>query len=159
MNTLLILILLITVLILAIIGITVLWIRSVYYSMSDMIRNFVMPDGEKPSPMAELVERVSHTAGHAIALEVKTTIMGKASGESRLESAIASDIAQDQISQGNPLIAGLLNSFPSVKKRFLKNPELIQAVLSKLQPHLPGIDTPPKNNNHDEFASRLKGYQ
>ena len=103
--------------------------------------DFIRPGKDGKSELAGFVGLISQQFGTAIAMEIKTTLMGKASGQARLESAVMGDIASDQLESQNPLIAGLLSSFPTLKKRLLKNPELLGMIASKL----PGMSGQPQN--------------
>jgi len=97
------------------------------------IVSFITPRAEnEESPLAVVLDAVSHRAGQAVAMEVKTTFMGKESGLKRGEQAVAGDLAMDLAADQQPLIAGLLDGFPTLKKRLLKNPALISAALSLL---------------------------
>lgn len=85
------------------------------------------------SPLALMIEAASKTAGRTIAMEVKTTLMGKASVTSRQEAGIVADIAGDQLQAQMPLMSGLLDTMPSLKKRLLKNPGLLASIAGALQ--------------------------
>jgi len=101
---------------------------------SETITAFITaPDEKTPSPLAQFVENASHVAGRAVAMEVKTTLMGKASVAARQEQAIIGDVVSDTVQTQNPLIAGVLDSFPSLKKRLLKNPQLAMLAGEMLQ--------------------------
>ena len=97
------------------------------------IADFMAPPGEgEPAPVENLIEHASRVVGKSCAMEIKTTLLGKASGEARLEKAIESDLAQDAIQGSNPLVGSLLELSPSLKKRVLKNPGVIEFLLSHL---------------------------
>lgn len=85
------------------------------------------------SPLATILESLARSAGHSIALEVKTTLMGKISGASRLEAGVMSDIASDVMTDQSPLLSGLLDSMPSLKKRLIKNPQLVGSIMGMMQ--------------------------
>ena len=87
------------------------------------------PGEGKPSQVQELIQRVAWTVGHAAAMEIKTTLMGNNSATSRQEAAIVDDIVSDQLEVGNPLVSGLLDQSPRLKKRLLKNPQLLTALM------------------------------
>ena len=97
------------------------------------IVSFITPRAEnEESPLALVLDSLAHRTGQAVAMEVKTTFMGKESGLKRGERAVAGDLAMDLVGDRQPLIAGLLEGFPTLKKRLLKNPSLIGAALSLL---------------------------
>lgn len=97
------------------------------------IQTFITPEGEnQESPLGVALDLVARRFGLAVAMEVKTTFMGKESGLKRGEAAVAGDIAMDLMASSQPLIAGLLEGFPTLKKRLLKNPGLVGAALSLL---------------------------
>lgn len=99
--------------------------RRLKSQVYESIYQFVSaPDEKTPSKLAQTVEMMSHIAGHSIAMEVKTTLMGKESGASRQEGAIIGDIVQDQMANSNPVMGMILNSFPTLSKRVRKHPEL-----------------------------------
>ena len=105
------------------------------------------------SPLGVFIESASRTAGRAIAMEVKTTLMGKASVASRQESGIMEDIATDQINQQMPLLGGLLEVMPSLKKRMIKNPGLLQALGGILQSSGLGSVGSGSGGNHQTQSS------
>tara|TARA_Y100000310_G_C20674713_1_gene812319 strand:- start:1110 stop:1607 length:498 start_codon:yes stop_codon:yes gene_type:complete len=140
-----------------------LLVRAFLYELSAFVQE---PDGDQPSGLAVLVNEIGKSAGRSIAMEVKTTAMGKASGEARLGKAIQGDIAQDQLNAENPLVGSMLDMFPSLKKRAMKNPGVIQYLVQHLMQagagkgaggpanlsHLPG-------NGKGDYGSRLNRYK
>lgn len=108
-------------------------IRSIYSGFWAALHSWVSaPNETTPSAFAGLVETIGHSLGHSAAVELKTTIMGKMSGQSRLETAIQGDMLQDQVGAVNPLMAAALEMFPSLKRRALKNPGIVDLILSRL---------------------------
>lgn len=118
------------------------------------------PAENEPSELAKLIQTMGHAAGHAAAIEAKTTAMGRASGEARLEQAIKSDIAQDTLQAENPLLAGLFDMYPSLKKRALKNPGVTDFLLSKLAGTVgtPGNGKQLSSPRGEDYATRLNRY-
>lgn len=100
------------------------------------LKKFITPaEAGKPSQASLLLENASHVIGHAAAIEIKTTLMGKASVEAKNEAGIISDLTQDKLALDSPIVGALLESFPSLKKRLGKNPALaamLPSILSKL---------------------------
>ena len=154
MNTTLICILVVNLALTLFIVTAFLIIRSVFRRMLDTFTDFVTaPDEKTPSKLALTVDAISKTAGHSIALEVKTVIMGKASGIQRNLIGLESDIANDSLNNSNPVAGGLLDMMPSVKKRLLKNPDLMGFVLSKLGGISPNTGS---NHGNNEASSSPK---
>lgn len=85
---------------------------------------FVSPDKDKPSYFATLVDIAGAIIANNIVTAVKSTFMGIQSGANRGEKALEGAIAQDMLSQSNPLIGSILNSFPAASKVLRKNPGL-----------------------------------
>lgn len=145
MNWILAGILLVTLVQLALIG----WFLLRFRLFVREIVSFVAsPDGKAPCPLsviadsfiARLVERF------------KVTLMGFKSGESRAEQAALAGLAEDVANQESPLLAAGLSAFPSLKKSILKNPALVQFLLSKL-----GGNSKPADggNSNTDYAQRL----
>jgi len=109
------------------------FVALAFYKIRRQLTSFITPMAEnEESPLALVLDALAHRAGQAVAMEVKTTFMGKESGLKRGERAVAGDVAMDLVGQEQPLIAGLLEGFPTLKRRLLKNPGLIGAALSLL---------------------------
>ena len=112
---------------------------------------FAIPPKEgEPSQASMLLDNASKVIGHAVAVEFKTTLMGKASAASRQEAGIMADIAHDAVEAQNPMLTGILDSIPSLKKRLGKNPQLIGALLSQFGGQL--FNKKPADN-HEESKS------
>lgn len=117
---------------------------------------FTSEDENTPSSFAKLMQDLAKMIGQSAAMEVKTTLMGKASGEARLEQAIQADIANDTIQAQSPGIAALLDAYPSLKKRALKNPGLVQFLLSRLGNTSVEMSG---NSGKSDFSARLNKYR
>jgi len=142
-------------------ALTLLTLILLFLMIRSLMREFYSfmsppPEGEEPSGIMSLVSEVGRASGRAIAMEVKTTAMGKASGEARLEKAIEGDIAQDTLNSKNPLIGGLLDMYPSLKKRALKNPGVVEFLLQRLGS---AKAFNPPDNGESGFAERLLKYK
>jgi len=116
----------------AIAGILVYFLLKIRAFYHDFLQFVTSQDDKTPSGLAKVVDTIATRVGHSIAIEAKTTLMGKASGQSRLDTAIAGDIAKDSLSSISPLIAGMMSLFPSLGKRIAKNPALADYVVSKM---------------------------
>ena len=129
-----------------------------FVGAANQVQNFILPvDENTPSPLTQIVDRAGHEAGHAAAIEAKTTLMGKASGEARLEQAIAADVTQDSLAGNNPMIGELLNMFPTLKKRAIKNPGVLDYLLNRLGSA--GVRTPGVDHGSSNFAEQLARYK
>ena len=92
---------------------------------------FITPPAEnEPSALALLFAQLAHQGGQAIAMEIKTTFMGKESGMKRGEQALAGDVLTDVVGAQSPIMGAILDGFPTLKKRILKNPGLVGAALN-----------------------------
>jgi hypothetical protein len=126
---------------------TYLWFKLRQFK-AELVK-FISPVDEKTaSPLTQIYDQLIDRAGKIITLHIKTTLMGNLSAQSRQIKGIEADIADDVASQQSPLLAGLLNSFPTLKKRLTKNPQLLQAILPLLA-NL-GTNSPGKNGSKQE---------
>lgn len=106
-------------------------LRGVYNQLLD----FISPiDDKTPSPLGTLVANVAHHAGQGIAQEIKTTLMGKSSGESRLEKAAQGELAL-AVAEQNPKMAAIMQAMPAFGKSVRKNPGLLELAMQ----FLPGL--------------------
>lgn len=101
----------------------------------EQFRDFISPgpaDSEgkpAPSPFAAVCLEISDMLARALVARVKTTFMGKASGEARAEASLDTDIALDLAAQQNP-VAGLIGQIPGVRKTLKRNPQLLDAAIN-----------------------------
>lgn len=129
-------------------GLFALKLRKVYRD----VKAFITPIDEKtPSELAQTADALSSILARSLVAQIKATFLGKQSGAVRAENAVAGDIAMDSLSSANPLIGGLLKSFPSLAKTLKRNPELLDLAISKLF----GNKAQPTNGNH-EIAEQVK---
>ena len=97
------------------------------------LERFLEPRGPgEPSDFSDLVGQISDSFARSILAQAKATFMGKQSGENRAAAAIDADVAMDAVSQVNPAIGAVLNSFPALRKTLKRNPALIDLALSRL---------------------------
>lgn len=100
-------------------------------SVTADIRAFIhAPDEKTPSPLANTVQIVADMIGRSICNLLKTTFMGKQSGESKSTAMLAGDIALDTL--GSSPLGAILSSFPALGKTLRKHPELIDAAMGML---------------------------
>ena len=93
---------------------------------------FVSPVAEgQPSPLAATAEVGAEMIARAVMARAKMTFAGLSSGVVRQEKAVEGDIAED-MARMSPIVDGLLDSFPALKKTLRKNPALLDMALSKL---------------------------
>lgn len=117
------------------------------------IRNFVKPKGEnQTSPAADVFDIACKHFLKCALSQFKTSNMGDASVISRQEMAVDSAIAEDLLAINNPMVAGLLDLMPTLKKKINKNPKLVGIALEKLSQMKPpgGSGTVAPGDNHSE---------
>jgi len=96
------------------------------------LRSFVEPMGEnQSSPLGQVIGSTSAAMADAIVNKAKSTFLGIQSGQARAEKALEADIVQDSLAS-NPLLAGIMKSFPALGKTLRRNPGLVEMALSKL---------------------------
>jgi len=128
-------------------------ISRTYNQIVDFFSSWLTPAEEgKQSPAGELLTAVSENLARSIVLQAKTTFMGKQSGDVRGETAVMADIAEDALAAKNPLLSGLLNSFPTLKKSLRRNPQLLNYALSKLT----GSTGAPAGGNSQVHETQVK---
>lgn len=130
------------------------WVRIRAVSR-EIVTNFTQfvsaPDEKTPSPLAQFTESVAHVIGHAAAVEIKTTIMGKNSGDARLEAAVEGQLAEAAAGKQNPLLAGLLGMLDrKTKSKVLKNPGLMEFLIEKVSSGAFSGKPSPGGNGHSE---------
>jgi len=107
-------------------------ITSKVRAMNDQVVSFVSPvSDEVGSPLSTLVETTSDMFARAIMARAKMTFAGLTSGVVRGEAAVTADISED-VARMNPVVDGILNSFPALKKTLRKNPALFDFAIGKL---------------------------
>ena len=149
-NILLTLVLLSNIALLLVFLLSILRVKRVFGE----VKAFLTPESEgKPSPLAITVSNISLVFARAITAQVKTTLMGLESGNSRAEKAVQGDLALDIAKQTG--IGALLTQFPTVAKHIRKNPGLVDAALemfSKMQTRQPDAGS---NGHIDELLFKL----
>lgn len=131
--------------------------------------DFVMPQAEgKQSPLADALDAIAARFGRAVAMEVKTTLMGKASGMARQIDAAANEVAVEGAQAQFPAMANIFEAVPSLRKRAGKNAALLQlglAALSKMGFNNPEPVGSAQGNGHTpsgdsgSYADRLNKYR
>jgi len=120
---------------------------------------FTTPQGkDEASPLSNFIEAAAARAGHSIALELKTTLMGKASGEARRGQAIESAALQDIAGQQSPLLGMAMQMFPNLGRKVARNPALLDQLLKmlpRMQGGMPGAGPGPGNNHNEDTPLKL----
>lgn len=131
------------------------------WSVLRLYRNFVAfitPADEKSlSPAGQVADSIAGMVGRSVVAQAKATFMGMQSGDSRLSKAVEGSVATDLVGAQMPLAAGLLDSFPALRKTLKRNPAaglMISAALQKLvggaQP-VGAAEGRPSNGDHPRF--------
>jgi hypothetical protein len=94
---------------------------------------FVTPEhaGEK-SGLDEFVDRLSYNIGHSAFTQVRSMMASSESASVRGQKAVDSAISEDLLSSVNPLLAGLLDTMPALRKVVRRNPALADYALEKI---------------------------
>lgn len=110
----------------------------VYRRARRFIQDFTeSPEAGKPSPLAATVDAISQTFSQRLILQAKTSLMGMASVDSKNEKALQGELALGLAAKDSPLLSVLARSMPTLGRRLVKNPELIElaaGILSKVGP-------------------------
>ena len=114
-------------------------------SIIRQIRDFITPaDDKTPSPLAQTTSAISEVFARSFVAQAKATFMGIQSGQVRADKAIEADVAMDALQMTNPMIASILQMFPSIKKAIRKNPAIIDMAFKQI-----GKINAPAGDNHD----------
>lgn len=98
-------------------------IKKVQNRVTDYYNWFITaPNKETPSPFQATVTEVAKMASPVFTMQLKTSLMGKASAVSKAIDAIEGDIEDDGLAKANPMMAALMEFSPSLKKRVKKSP-------------------------------------
>ena len=145
----------------AILAVNVVLIALIFIMTRAFLRDFYSfmtpPGEEEKAPVENLIKSVGDSIGSSVVFHSKQAAFGKASGEARLKKAIEGDILQDTVAAGNPLLGMAMDNFPSLKKRALKNPGVIDWLLSNLG-SAKAFNRPDNGGGVSDFAERLKKY-
>lgn len=121
---------------------------AVFLFIHDLKRNFTefisAPSADKDSPLSQAINGLSVRFAKAMAVEVKTTMMGMLSGQARGDQALKNAEAQIDIAMDNPILAELIDTLPkNIKKMAYKNPMVTRLIMSKLGTMGGGSPAPP----------------
>lgn len=127
------------------------WIK--YRKLVQQFYEFVTPVAENEfSPLGQTVDGIATQIARAIVAQAKATFMAQQSAAVRGESTVEADIQEDMLSMANPLIGGILNQFPTLRKTLRRNPALAGMAMEKLA----GFAAKAKGNNHSQETSQVK---
>lgn len=114
-------------------------------------QSFITPVDEKtPSGLAQFIQTMSDMIGRSIVALLKTTFMGKASGDARAEQAIDFEIAQ----AASPLLSMAVKAVPALGKMLKRNPDLTDMVIRKFTNRAQAESVP--GNGHSENTEVFK---
>lgn len=94
---------------------------------------FITPEkaGEK-SGLDVFVDNLSYNIGHSTFNQVRSMGAASQSAQVRGERSVDAAISQDLLAQANPVVAGLLDAMPGLKKVLNRNPGLADYALQKI---------------------------
>lgn len=90
------------------------------------------PGQDEPSQLAQALQAFADMIGRSIAAQLKMTLMNQASQDVRSERALRADIGEAAIQEYNPMISGLMNSVPGIRRSLRKNPGLMDLIISQV---------------------------
>jgi len=120
---------------------------------------FESPGPERPSEFSQVTAAISQQFAASIVSSLKGSFMGMQSVDSRNVQRLENDLANDMLQMNHPLVATLLDQFPAVKRRIMKNPELLQTpqVQALISRFTRPAEPRPDDNNHTNNESSFKG--
>jgi hypothetical protein len=118
-------------------------------------REFVSPGKDQPSPLSQFIALESKMIAQDFTNQIKTSMLGKASGQARQENAIAGDIVSDVLNETNPMLGMILDQFPTLKKRIAKNPQMAFGAMNLLSSMGKGRG----NNGNFESSGNSDSYR
>jgi hypothetical protein len=116
-----------------IIGGLILIIVVCHRKVKVIITEFIRPgENNSPSQLSNIVESVSTVFAQRLTMQIKTSLMGMSSVDSRNQRALQGELATGLAVSNNPTLGVLMNLVPSLGKRLTRNPELINLASSLL---------------------------
>lgn len=120
---------------------------------------FISAQGEdEASPLAKTIDAIGQTIGKGVSTQIHMSLLGQRSADARQERAVEADLTEDLIAQNNPGLIGILNAFPKLKRRALRNPQALGFILDKLAQVVPGGVGGSGGNHNSDYKSRLNKY-
>lgn len=96
-------------------------------ALEDNIIAFITPPEEgKLSPLAEIIESMSENLAKSLTRHVGMALKTGSSALSRSMKAVENDIQLEVAEAASPLVAGLMEAFPTLRKVAKKNPALLE---------------------------------
>jgi len=94
---------------------------------------FTTPEsaGEK-SGLDIFVDKLSYAIGHSAFTQVRSMMASSESASVRGQKAVDSAVSEDLLSAANPLLAGLLDTMPALRKVVRRNPALADYALDRI---------------------------
>lgn len=118
----------------ALMGAAIVFAWRRYVHIQEQIETFLTPVEEgKPSPAAQVWEAAADMLSRAMMARLSTAIMTGSSALSRASKAVEGAVIEDVVAQQSPLLAGLLDQFPTLKKTLKRNPQLLDIGLQAMQ--------------------------
>lgn len=119
-------------------------IRRIERRLADF---FISQDPERASEFALVVDSISERMASKIVASAKGTLLGMQGGDAKSIQALEGDIVNDLTAQKSPAIAAVLEQFPSVKRRLMKNPQLLDLAMPYIMKMTAGAAGGPSNGN------------
>lgn len=107
-------------------------------TISHAVVDFITPQSEgQPSKLALVGERFGDMVARSLTAQIKSTFMGKQSGDVRALKAVEGDIAVDMAN--NSSLGGILQAFPTLSKSLRRNPQLFDLAMGVLSSKFKGV--------------------
>jgi hypothetical protein len=88
--------------------------------------------GEKPSEFSNIVSMMADEFGVKVAASLKSTFMGVQSGDAKATQQVEAAMVEDGIAGQNPILGMILQSYPALAKKIMKNPALASKAMELL---------------------------
>jgi len=111
---------------------------------------FVTPEteGEK-SGLDNFIETLSYNIGHSAFTQVRSMLASSESADVRAKKAVDSAVSEDLLAAANPVLAGLLDSMPQLRKIIRRNPALADYAIDKIMSRAQSGSTVEASSNGD----------
>jgi hypothetical protein len=116
---------------------------------------FITPEKEgENSGLDDVMDSMATRIGHSAFNQVRSMVASTESADVRGRKAVDSAISHDLLGAANPVVAGLLDSMPGLKKVIARNPALADYALDKIMSRTNAEPTTgpavPGGDNHNE---------
>lgn len=138
-------------------GLSVLVIAFLFYKREKQrvirtIKAYFAPAApDQLSEFARVTDAIAGQFASAAVSSIKGSFMGMQSVDARNIKRLEQDLTMDLVNNQSPAIGMMLEQFPGVKRRLMKNPELlpyIQQIIGKVTG--PAAPAAPENNHNSE---------